>query len=65
MFVWGNSKKGIAIVKQRGSTDWDIHHVLNGKVVLVHRDYTKTEALREAKNYAKFEKSHPKGVYLK
>ena len=51
-WVWGDSKKGIAAVrsarKSGGKYWWDIHHVKNGKVVLVHRDYpTKTEAVCE------------------
>ena len=69
-WVWGDEKKGIAVVrsarKSRGKYSWDIHHVKDGKIVLVHRDYsTKTEAVKGAKSYARYERAHPRSGFLK
>ena len=69
-FVWGDRKKGIAVVRQPGKEGgkvwYDVHHVLNGKTVLVHRDYTpKAAAIREARSYANFEKRYPKKSFFK
>jgi len=69
-WVWGDRTKGIVVVrdarKKKGKYWYDIHHVKNGKSVLVHTDYpTKTEAIREAKDYAKYEKTHPRSAFFK
>jgi len=69
VWVWGTSKKGIAVErsahKSKGKYWWDILHVKDGKVVLVHTDYrTKTEAIREAKSYAHYEKAHPRSGFI-
>lgn len=68
-WVWGDSKKGIAVVrsarKSKGKYDWSIQHVKNGKSVLVHRNYTKAEAIREAKGYARYEKAHPRSGFFR
>lgn len=69
-WVWGDKNKGIALVrslrkKKNGRYDYDIHHVLNGKTVLVHRNYSKTEGLREAKGYADYEKKHPRSSFFR
>ncbi len=68
-WVWGDKTNGIAVVrsvrKSKGRYSYDIHHVKNSKTVLVHTDYpTKTEAVREAKSYAKYEKAHPRSGFL-
>ena len=68
IWVWGDAKKGIAVVrsarKSKGRYWWDIHHVKDGKVILVHRDYGKAEAIKEARSYARYEKTHPKGGFM-
>ena len=69
-WVWGDKAKGIAVVrsarKQGGKYWYDIHHMKNGKINLVHRDYpTKTEAMKEARSYAKYERAHPRSGFLK
>ncbi|MBI4266799.1 MAG: hypothetical protein HY668_00325 [Chloroflexi bacterium] len=69
-WVWGDRDKGIALVRsphkmKNGRYDYDIHHVKDGKTVLVHRNYSKTEGLREARSYADYEKKHPRIGFLK
>ena len=69
-WVWGDENKGIALVrslrkKKNGRYDYGVLHVLNGKTVLVHRNYSKAEGLREAKSYAEYEKKHPRSGFLK
>jgi ketosteroid isomerase-like protein len=61
-YVWGNKNGGIAIQRKertgKGRYSWDVVHIKNGKIVLRHRDYTKTDAIREAHRYARYEKQH-------
>jgi len=63
-FVWGNTRKGIAIERSVRKT-WNVVHIKNGKVVLVHRDYpTKGAAIREAKDYASYEQKHSRNGFF-
>jgi len=70
--VWGDAKRGIAIQKvvtsgvvRKYIPGWNVYHILRGKVILVHRDYsTKAEAVREAKSYARHELKHPKKSFF-
>ena len=71
-WIWGDSKKGIRVVPMRpalvgggyGRT-WDVHHVKDGKVFLVHRDFSKTEAIKQAKGYGRYEETHPRHSFFK
>ena len=69
--IWGSATrgKGIAIErtgrrKKGGNYWWNILHLKDGKVVLVHRDYSKTEAIKEAKGYGRYEEKHPRKGFI-
>jgi len=66
-WVWGDKKKGIAVVrslrKQGGKYWYDVHHVKDGKVTHVARDFSsKAEALREARGYSRLAEKHPRST---
>ena len=69
IWVWGDKTRGIAIERKErkggGRYWWDILHVKDGRVVIVHRDYpSKAEAIREAKAYGRYETAHPRKGFL-
>jgi len=67
--VWGTPERGVGIQRdeRRGKNRWwwNVVHIKNRKVVLVHRDYSKTEAIKEAKDYGRYEEKHPRSGFLK
>jgi len=73
ILVWGSAAKGKGIGIERyghrrknGSFSWNILHLKDGKVVLVHRSYSSmAEAIREAKNYARYEEKHPRKGFIR
>jgi hypothetical protein len=67
--VWGTTKRGIGIQRKEHISGnrywWDVVHMKDGKIVLVHRDYpTKKEALAEARGYAQYERKNPGKGFL-
>ncbi len=65
--IWGSATKGKGIAIERtgrrkkdGNYWWNILHLKDGRVVLVHRDYPSLlKAVKEAEAYARYEKTHP------
>jgi hypothetical protein len=45
-----------------GKNNRNIYHVKGGRVTYVHRDYSKTAAIREAKGYARDAQKHPRST---
>lgn len=76
VWVWGDRKKGIALERvnrgAKGGYWWYVLHVKDGRVVCVHGNFNKAEAMRQAKSYTRYEEQHPrkgfcrpsKGSYL-
>jgi len=68
--VWGTREKGIGIErdehKGKNRYWWNVVHIKNGKVILVHRDYpSKTKAIKEAEGYGRYEQKHPRSGFIK
>ena len=68
--VWGTREKGVGIERdeRKGKNRywWNVVHIKNGKVVLVHRDYpSKAKAVEEAKDYGRYEEKHPRSGFIK
>ncbi len=72
ILVWGSATKGKGVAIERfgrsrgnGRYWWNVLHLKDGKVFLVHRDFSKTEAIKQAKGYGRYEETHPRHSFFK
>lgn len=71
--IWGSATKGKGIAIERtghrkkdGNYWWNVLHLKDGKVVLVHRDYPSLrQAVEEAESYARYESKRPRDGFIR
>lgn len=71
--IWGSATKGKGIAIERtghrkrdGNYRWNVLHLKDGKVVLVHQDYPSLrKVVEEAESYAHYEKTHPRKGFIR
>ena len=71
--IWGSATRGKGISIERtghrkkdGCYWWNVLHMKDGKVVLVHRDYPSLrKAVEEAESYARYESKHPRDGFIR